>query len=82
MGFKARSITSATPIEQPFRCQGQQFDEETGLHYNRFRYYDPVVGRFVSQDPIGLLGESNLFQYASNPADWIDPLGLSNGKSG
>nr|WP_325100568.1 MULTISPECIES: RHS repeat-associated core domain-containing protein [unclassified Delftia] len=40
MGFKARSITSATPIEQPFRFQGQQFDEETGLNYNRFRYYD------------------------------------------
>ncbi|WP_226858554.1 RHS repeat domain-containing protein [Diaphorobacter aerolatus] len=43
-------------IDQPFRFQGQQSDEETGLHYNRFRYYDPGVGRFVSQDPIGLLG--------------------------
>ncbi|MEJ2613056.1 MAG: RHS repeat-associated core domain-containing protein [Candidatus Thiodiazotropha sp.] len=40
-------------LEQPFRFQGQQFDEETGLHYNRFRYYDPGVGRFVSQDPLG-----------------------------
>jgi RHS repeat-associated protein len=47
-------------IEQPFRFQGQQFDEETGLHYNRFRYYDPVVGRFASQDPIGLVGSTNL----------------------
>jgi len=49
-------------LEQPFRLQGQQFDQETGLHYNRFRYYDPVVRRFVSQDPIGLAGGINAFQ--------------------
>ena len=42
--------------EQHLRFQGQYFDVETGLHYNRFRYYDPDVGRFVSQDPIGLVG--------------------------
>ena len=41
---------------QALRFQGQYFDVETGLHYNRFRYYDPDIGRFVSQDPIGLLG--------------------------
>ena len=64
------------PIEQNLRFQGQYFDEETGLHYNRFRYYDPDVGRFVSQDPIGLWGGSNLFAYAVNPTGWIDPLGL------
>ena len=64
-------------IEQPFRLQGQQFDEETGLHYNRFRYYDPVVGRFVSEDPIGLKGGENLFSYSPNPSTWIDPLGLA-----
>ncbi len=66
------------PAVQPLRFQGQYFDEETGLHYNRFRYYDPDVGRFVSQDPIGLLGGDNLYQYASNPIQWIDPLGLSS----
>jgi RHS repeat-associated protein len=65
------------PIEQPFRFQGQQFDEETGLHYNRFRYYDPVVGRFVSQDPIGLAGGLNTFAYAPNPFSWFDPNGLA-----
>jgi RHS repeat-associated protein len=64
-------------LEQPFRFQGQQFDEETGLHYNRHRYYDPGVGRFVSQDPIGLLGGSNLFAYAPNPLGWVDPFGLN-----
>jgi RHS repeat-associated protein len=64
-------------LEQPFRFQGQQFDEETGLHYNRYRYYDPGVGRFVSQDPIGLWGGTNLLTYVHNPLTWIDPLGLA-----
>lgn len=64
-------------IEQPFRFQGQQFDSETGLHYNRFRYYDPGIGRFASQDPIGLIGGPNLFQYSANPLSWSDPWGLS-----
>ena len=47
------------------------------LHYNRFRYYDSDVGMFISRDPIGLLGGSNVFQYAPNPVMWIDPWGLS-----
>ena len=62
---------------QNLRFQGQYHDEETGLHYNRFRYYDPDVGRFASQDPIGLAGGMNTYQYAPNPVSWIDPLGLS-----
>ena len=62
-------------IEQNLRFQGQYHDAETGLHYNTFRYYDPVVGRFTTQDPIGLLGGKNLYQYTSNPVIWIDPLG-------
>jgi len=64
-------------VEQNLRFQGQYFDDETGLHYNTFRYYDPQVGRFITQDPIGLGGGVNLYEYASNPVDWIDPLGLS-----
>ncbi|WP_232486903.1 RHS repeat-associated core domain-containing protein, partial [Pectobacterium parmentieri] len=48
-----------------------------GLHYNLFRYYDPTVGRFTTQDPIGLAGGINLYQYAPNPLSWIDPLGLT-----
>ncbi|MET1536880.1 RHS repeat-associated core domain-containing protein, partial [Burkholderia sola] len=58
------------------RFQGQYRDEETGLHYNRYRYYDPNIGRFTSKDPIGLAGGINVFQYAPNPTGWIDPLGL------
>ena len=63
---------------QPFRFQGQFFDGETNLHYNRFRYYDSDVGMFISRDPIGLLGGNNVFQYAPNPVMWIDPWGLAN----
>jgi RHS repeat-associated protein len=62
---------------QPLRFQGQYYDAETGLHYNRFRYYDPDIGRFISQDPIGLMGGVNLYQYAPNPVGWVDPLGLA-----
>ena len=61
---------------QPFRLQNQYFDEETGLHYNLKRYYEPEAGRFVNQDPIGLLGGDNLYQFAPNTQDWIDPWGL------
>ncbi|WP_183132532.1 RHS repeat domain-containing protein, partial [Pseudomonas savastanoi] len=59
-------------VEQNLRFQGQYFDVETGLHYNTFRYYDPEIGRFITQDPIGLLGGFNLYQYAPNPVGWLD----------
>ena len=61
---------------QPIKFQGQCLDTETGLHYNRFRYYDSDVGMFISRDPIELLGGYNVFQYAPNPVMWIDPWGL------
>jgi RHS repeat-associated protein len=64
-------------VEQNLRFQGQYFDDETGLHYNTFRYYDPEVGRFVTQDPIGLSGGFNLYRYAANSTGWIDPFGLT-----
>ncbi|MDN7820912.1 RHS repeat-associated core domain-containing protein [Burkholderia vietnamiensis] len=47
------------------------------MHYNRHRYYDPASGRFVSKDPIGLEGGINVYQYAPNPVQWTDPLGLT-----
>ncbi|MEM0734343.1 RHS repeat-associated core domain-containing protein [Neisseria perflava] len=61
---------------QPFRLQNQYFDEETGLHYNLMRYYEPEAGRFVNQDPIGLLGGSNLYRFAPNAQGWTDPSGF------
>ncbi|WP_272692237.1 RHS repeat-associated core domain-containing protein, partial [Providencia sp. PROV064] len=66
--------------EQNLRFQGQYFDKETGLHYNTFRYYAPDLGRFTQQDPIGLAGGLNLYQYAPNPLTWVDPWGLSCGR--
>ena len=67
---------------QPIKFQGQSLDTETGLHYNRFRYYDSDVGMFISRDPIGLLGGNNVFQYAPNPIGWIDPWGLEKKRMG
>jgi RHS repeat-associated protein len=60
----------------PFRLQGQYFDAESGLHYNRYRYYDPTNGRFISRDPILLAGGMSSYQYTPNPTYWVDPLGL------
>ncbi|MFJ4347445.1 RHS repeat-associated core domain-containing protein [Pseudomonas sp. NPDC089401] len=67
-------------MTNPIRFQGQYHDHETGLHYNRYRYYDPRAGRFVNQDPISYTGGLNLFAYAPNPVEWIDPLGLWKGQ--
>ncbi|MQT49930.1 hypothetical protein GHO40_24895 [Pseudomonas helleri] len=75
---KEKRTDSATRenIRNPLRFQGQYFDTETGLHYNRYRYYDPQVGRFISKDPIGFAGGLNVYAYAPNPGGWVDPLGL------
>ena len=65
-------------VVNPLRFQGQYYDAETGLHYNRHRYYSPNSGRFITADPIGLAGGLNNYQYVVNPTGWVDPLGLSN----
>jgi RHS repeat-associated protein len=62
--------------ECPVRFLGQWHDEESGLHYNRFRYYDPAAGRYISQDPIGIAGGLNPYAYAPNPHSYADPFGL------
>lgn len=58
------------------KLQNQYADREKGLHYNFFRCYEPVCGRFIDQDPIMLLGGDNLYAFALNIQRWIDPLGL------
>ena len=55
---------------------GQFFDAETGLFYNRERYYDPEIGRFINHDPVGTASGSNLYHYTANPIGYGDPLGL------
>ncbi|WP_346839621.1 polymorphic toxin type 46 domain-containing protein [Microbulbifer sp. SAOS-129_SWC] len=71
------ALAHCEEIEQPIRFQGQYFDGETGLHYNFFRYYDPVIGGFISQDPVGLAGGINNYFYVENPVEWVDPYGLT-----
>jgi RHS repeat-associated protein len=67
----------AKEVEQPIRFQGQYEDLETGLYYNRHRYYDPDSARFITQDPIKLYGGYNLYRYGPNATGWVDPLGLT-----
>jgi len=77
-GWGAADIASDAIGGNALRLLGQYLDEETGLHYNRHRYYDPALGTFISQDPSGLeSGVSNLYEYAVNAQDFVDPLGLS-----
>ena len=60
----------------PFLYQGQYYDEEIGLAYNRFRYYSPESGTYISQDPIGLAGGLAFYGYVMDCNGWIDPWGL------
>ncbi|MDN7895059.1 RHS repeat-associated core domain-containing protein [Burkholderia cepacia] len=79
------SVVAPTPTHVPrpqnLRFQGQYLDRETGLHYNTFRFYDPDIGRFISPDPIGLMGGFNFYAYAPNSLGRVDPLGLSCGET-
>jgi RHS repeat-associated protein len=64
------------------RLPGQIADDETGLHYNRFRYYSPDAGQFISPDPLGFAGGANEFRFGPNTTRWMDPLGLTCGEDG
>jgi RHS repeat-associated protein len=68
---------SAPPGVTPLRFPGQYHDEETGLSYNRYRYYDPSIGLYISADPLGLEADLNFFAYVPSPLTWQDPLGLA-----
>ena len=64
-------------IRQPIRFQGQWLDEESGVYYNRYRFYDPRQRRYTTQDPIGLEGEMNFYAYVGgDPVRFTGPLGL------
>ncbi|WP_205621455.1 RHS repeat domain-containing protein, partial [Dickeya fangzhongdai] len=58
------------------RYQGQVCDAETGLYYNRHRYFDPESGQYLSADPLGILGGIRPQGYVHNPLEWVDPMGL------
>ena len=71
-----RHLAQQNQGHQPFRLQNQYLDQETGLHYNFLRYYEPITGRFITQDPIGLAGGNNLYRFEGTVQNQIDPLGL------
>ncbi|KRV92302.1 RHS element protein, partial [Escherichia coli] len=66
----------ARQVEPEYTPARKEHDEESGLYYNRHRYYDPLQGRYITQDPMGLKGGWNLYQYPLNPLQQIDPMGL------
>ena len=74
----ARSLV-AVGVDCPIRFPGQWHDPETGLHYNRFRYYDPETAAYISPDPVGLQGGMNQYLYAPNPLSWVDYFGFTFG---
>jgi RHS repeat-associated protein len=75
-GFGSR--TGVTGVDFRFGYTGRELDRETGLYYYRARYYDPKVGRFISEDPVGFgAGDTNLYRYVNNnPTNFTDPSGM------
>lgn len=74
---KIRKLENGSLNDCPFRYQGQYEDVETGLYYNRFRYYDPNGGVYCSSDPISILGGLNTYAYVHDPNGWVDVFGLN-----
>ena len=68
---------SADGVRCPLRFPGQYADDETGLHYNVLRYYDPAIGTYLSPDPLGLAAGPDPHAYVPDPRTWMDPLGLT-----
>jgi RHS repeat-associated protein len=70
-------ITSTGTVTNPFHFTGRDYDSETTLRYYRARYYDPLSGRFLSEDPAGFYGGFDFYGYVKNdPVDFLDPMGL------
>lgn len=73
--YGGRRHGEGNPQLVPFRYQGQYEDAETGLYYNRFRYYAPEEGLYISADPIGIAGGQNFYAYVADVNAWIDVFG-------
>jgi RHS repeat-associated protein len=71
------TVDPASTIKMPLRFPGHYHDEETGLHYNRFRYYSPELGRYLQSDPLGIAGGLNLYAYSATPLNMVDLDGLA-----
>jgi RHS repeat-associated protein len=78
--FGKLSASTGTLVN-PFQYTGRDYDPETGLRYYRARYYDSVIGRFISEDPIRFRGGIDFYAYTGNgPVTFIDPTGLKKCK--
>jgi RHS repeat-associated protein len=75
--YGSAHVEIGADLHQPLRFPGHWYDSETRLHYNRFRYYDPDLGRYLESDPLGLGGGRNVYAYTSNPLVKVDVLGLN-----
>lgn len=72
-----KKTASTGTLRNPFQYTGREWDHETGLYYYRARYYDPTIGRFISEDSYRFKGGINFYRYAANsPINFNDPLGL------
>jgi RHS repeat-associated protein len=80
--YGAVEVELGAEIDLNLRWPGHYYDADTGLHYNRFRYYDPQLGRYLQCDPVGQSGGVNLYAYAPNPVVFVDLLGLAHKKRG
>ena len=75
------TTATGSAYNNPYLYAGRRFDDETGLYYYRFRYYNPYIGRFMSPDPLLFVDGMNVYAYVgNNPVSWNDPWGLA--KSG
>ena len=66
-------LSAQDAVHQPLRFAGQYADAETGLHYNRYRFYDPDTGHYLTPDPIGIDSGLNLYAYVTDPVNAFDP---------
>jgi RHS repeat-associated protein len=77
--YGAIDVRPGATVEYNLRWPGHYYDPDTGLHYNRYRYYDPALGRYLQSDPIGYRGSPvNLYAYCANPLVDVDALGLEH----
>jgi RHS repeat-associated protein len=77
--FGHARVLPGAEIELNLRFPGHYYDAELDLHYNRFRFYDPVAARYLQSDPWGIAGGYNLYSYCANPLLKVDIRGLGEG---